>query len=217
MSLVLCDDHDMFLESLVTALTGVGEEIDAVSQHADEIVDLVVEHQPDVCVLDVMFTGSPRLDAAELIRDRAPAVKLLLLTGNATREVWRAYDARVVDGVLNKVCDIEVLQSTINRVAGGERVVEGWARGATDFRDDGAEGAALTERECQVLDGLIDGASTQAIADELGISTNTVRSHIQNLLRKLGVHGRGKAVNMALSGLLDHGVAAREAAATLKR
>jgi DNA-binding NarL/FixJ family response regulator len=210
MSLVLCDDHDMFLEALVTALTRLGQEIDAVSQQPDQVVDLVVQHQPEVCVLDVMFAGFSGLDAAARIRDRAPEVKVLLLTGAATDEVWRAYDGRVVDGVVNKVCDIDVLQSSINRVADGERVVEGWSRQPALESAPDWPAETLSEREQQVLDLLVQGATTEMIAVDLGVSTNTVRTHVQNLLRKLGVHGRAKAVSMAVSGqIADTRVAAR--------
>ncbi len=198
MRLVLCDDHDMFLDALMTALTYLGREIQAVSQRADEVVDLVVEHQPEVCLLDVMFTVGSGLDAAVLIRERAPAVKVLLLTGAATDEVWDAYDRRVVDGVVNKVCDIDVLQASISRVAGGERVVEGWTRPAQAPGPE-EDTQTLTGRERQVLALLVDGATTGLIADELGISGNTVRSHVQNVLNKLGVHNRSKATRMALS------------------
>lgn len=199
MKLVLCDAHAMFLEALTTALTRLGREIEAVSQDADHVVDLVVEHQPEVCVLDVSFAGSSGLDAAVKIRGRAPAVKVLLLTGAATEEVWGAYDSRVVDGVVNKVCDIDLLQTSISRVARGERVVEGWLREGVRHQQNTPQREGLTDRERQVLELLVEGATTQTIAKELDISGNTVRTHVQNLLHKLGVHGRVKAANMAVA------------------
>lgn len=199
MKLVLCDDHDMFLNALMTVLRGMGREIQAVSQDADQVVDLVVQYQPEVCVLDVKLPGRSGIDAAAQIRDRAPDVKLLLLTGAATEAVWNAYDCRVVDGVVNKVCAIEVLQTSISRVARGERVVEGWLRPPEPTEPtDARHGGPLTDRERQVLELLADGASTQRIADELDVSGNTVRTHVQHLLRKLGVHHRGKAVSQAV-------------------
>jgi DNA-binding NarL/FixJ family response regulator len=71
MRLVLCDDHDMFLDALMTALTGLGREIQAVSQHADEVVDLVVQHQPEVCLLDVMLgCGRGQGPASHRCRER---------------------------------------------------------------------------------------------------------------------------------------------------
>lgn len=211
MSLVLADDHDMFLEALMTALTGLGEEIDAVSQDADRVVDLVVTYRPEVCVLDVKFTATSELEglnAAALIRDRAPEVKVLLLTGAAGDEVWSAYDDRVVDGVVNKLCDIDVVQTSIGRVARGERVVEGWPGCPPERPAEGWERRwgyePLSERERQVLQLLAEGAGTHRIAHTLGVSANTVRTHVQNVLHKLGVHDRSKAVRVALSrGLLD--------------
>ena len=198
MRLVLCDDHNMFLDALMTALTQLGLEIQAITRHADQVVPLVIKHQPEVCLLDVMFQSGSGLDSAALIRERAPRVKVLLLTGAATDEVWQAYDQRVVDGVVNKVCDITVLQASINRVANGDRVVAGWSQPSTSGEPRG-EADTLTCRERQVLELLVDGATTPLIAGELGISDNTVRTHVQNILHKLGVHDRSRATRMALS------------------
>lgn len=198
MRLVLCDDHNMFLDALMTALTRLGLKIQAVTRHVDQVVPLVVEHQPDVCLLDVAFQGGSGLESAALIRDRAPQVKVLLLTGAATDEVWQAYDRRVVDGVVNKVCDINVLQRSINRVANGERVIEGWPLPSPSVEHQ-READTLTGRERQVLELLVDGATTPLIAGELGITDNTVRTHVQSILHKLGVHDRSRATRMALS------------------
>lgn len=197
MRLVLCDDHNMFLDALRRALTQLGQEIQAVTPHADKVLPLVIEHQPEVCLLDVMFQSGSGLDSAALIRDQAPQVKVLLLTGAATDDVWQAYDRRVVDGVVNKVCDINVLQTSINRVANGDRVAAGWQSSTCGEPRD--EGDSLTPRERQVLELLVDGATTPLIAGELGISDNTVRTHVQNILHKLGVHDRSRATRMALS------------------
>ena len=210
MRLVLCDDHGVFLGALVTALTHLGREVRAVSVRADQVADLVVEHQPEVCLLDVMFKGTARLDAAAQVRHRAPHVKILLLTGAATPEVWDAFERQKVDGVVNKLCGMDVLHRSITRVARGERVVEGWPQHQHSGPDDYAPAEDLSGRERQVLELLVEGASTQKIADQLGVSGNTVRTHVQNLLHKLGVHDRTKAVSTALAmNLLEPRAAGR--------
>jgi two-component system nitrate/nitrite response regulator NarL len=199
MRLVLCDDHDMLLEALTTVFTRLGWEVQAVCRRADEVADLVVEHQPDVLVLDVMLGSASGLEAAAVTRERAPQVKLLLLTGCTTDQVWRAFERGTVDGLVSKGCGIDVLERSIRRVAGGQRVVEGWAEPA--LRPAGRT-PSLTSRERQVLELLVQGATTRGIAESLGVSGNTVRTHVQNLFQKLGVHGRAKAVNLAVAAQL---------------
>ena len=205
MRLVLGDDHGMFLEALRSALTFLGHEIVAVSQDAEQVVELVSRYQPDVCVLDVAFPASSGLEAAETIRLQEPGVNLLLLTGSATPAVWEAYDSFVVDGIVNKTCDIEVLDTAIRQVEKGERAVEGWTREPSRLHPAHTQLGRLTDRERQVLDFLVQGASTTKIATELGVSANTVRTHVQNVLHKLGVHGRGKAARLAVDSALTLG------------
>lgn len=198
MRLVLCDDHGMFLDALTSALARRGHEILAVSQDPERLVDMVAEHQPDVCVLDVAFTGSSGIDAAAALRRREPAAAILLLTGTITEAVWQAYEAMIVDGIVNKACDIDVLQAAISRIGKRERVVEGWTRLPARARPAAQRQLeSLTNREREVLEFLVGGASTETIALQLGVSSNTVRTHVQNVLHKLGVHGRGKAAMLA--------------------
>lgn len=200
MRLVACDDHGLFLEALVMVLTELGHEVVASTDCLDEAVSQTVSKQPDVCLLDVAFGGRPRVDAASLIRRHDPQVGLLLLTGMASEDVWTAYDAGVVDGVVNKVCGISVLDAAIRAVASGERVVEGFARRpGPPVLHPQPRPDRLTEREREVLRLLTRGVSTVQMASELGVSVNTVRTHVQNVLHKLGVNGRSKAVHLALS------------------
>lgn len=200
MRLVACDDHGLFLDALVMVLTELGHDVVAATESLDEAVSQTAAKQPDVCLLDVAFGGRSRMDAVSLIRRDEPLVGLLLLTGMASEDVWCAYDAGAVDGVVNKVCGIEVLERAIHAVASGERVVEGFTRRPrppvlhSQPRPD-----RLTEREREVLRLLTRGVSTDQMARELGVSINTVRTHVQNVLHKLGVNGRSKAVHLALT------------------
>lgn len=198
MRLLLCDDHGLFLDALVTALTLLGHEVVSSCDCLDEVEGRTSAHHPDVCLLDVRFGGRSAVDVAARIRHDNPDVRVLLLTGMANDEVWHAYDTGKVDAVVNKICDIAVLERAIGRVAAGGRLVEGFARPVAprlvrQRSDD------LTGREREVLRLLTRGDSTDEMALELGVSTNTVRTHVQHVLHKLGVNGRGKAVHLALA------------------
>jgi DNA-binding NarL/FixJ family response regulator len=127
----------------------------------------------------------------------APGTSIIMLTACADPEVWAAYDSRILSGILNKSLDCEALHSAIQALARGERVVAGWTR-IPRQRDAPVLVETLTDRERDVLGALVRGAATDDIAQELAISTHTVRTHIQNLLRKLNVSTRAKATQVAL-------------------
>lgn len=196
MRLAVCDDHTMFVDTLVWALTTLGHEVVAATDDPDQLASLVAASDPDACVLDVNFDGRSGLDCALVIRAANPEQAILLLTAAATGEVWRAYDDGLVNGLVNKVCDIAVLNDAIQRVGRHQRVVEGFTRPQVRRCPDPPGG--LTPREQDVLSLLIGGASTEQMVHELGISANTVRSHVQNLLHKLGANGRRQAVHLAV-------------------
>lgn len=197
MRLVLCDGHGMFLDALVMALTSLGHDVVSSCERLDELESRTDVHQPDLCLLDVGVDGRSGLDVASRIRRRHPHIGLLLLTGTSTEGVWRAHDTGVVDGLVNKICDIALLDRAMSRVIAGERVVEGFAR-PVSRQVDGPRSHGLTTREQEVLWLLTRGVSTDQMACELGVSTNTVRTHVQNVLHKLGVTGRSKAVHLAM-------------------
>lgn len=203
MKLVLGDDHRMFLDALAAGLQSRGHDVVGCSDRVDDLVDVVEERRPDLCVLDVDFGGRSVLGTAATIRARHPEIALVLLSGEAPAEVWSAYEARVVDGVVNKLCDLSALNRALERVRGGERVVERFARPVRPRRAT-REAARLSGRERAVMTLLVRGASTDEMATELGVSTHTVRTHVQSVMRKLGVNSRTKAASMGVAlGLSD--------------
>jgi DNA-binding NarL/FixJ family response regulator len=185
----------LFLETLTSALAAKGHVMQAVSRDVPTATTWVSRSGPDLCILDTL-EGPACLDGARWLRERAPAVKLLVLDDGPSPSIRRAYDGRVVDAVVDRCCTFEQLDAALMRVVRGDRcLVEG--------PDELASGAhltpRLTTRERQILERLARGATTTAIAEDLRISPHTVRMHVQGLLRKLGVHGRGRAVSVALA------------------
>lgn len=198
MSLVLCDDHDLFRDALAGALTSMGHRVLASTSDPEQLPGLVSLRQPRACLVDVSFHGRPRLDAAAALRESHPGTVVLLLTGAAPPPVWQAFDERVVDGVISKACDVSMLDAAIRRGLAGERVVEGWPGYQEREPADDYGFEPLTEREHEILVLIVEGVSTQMMAATLGVSSNTVRTHVQHVLRKLQVHHRSKAARCAL-------------------
>ncbi|WP_148615352.1 response regulator transcription factor [Nocardioides rubriscoriae] len=204
MKLLLGDDHVMFLEALREGLVRRGHEVVGSYDQLDHLVDAVAVERPDLCVLDVNFSGRSVLEAATTIRGRDPGIALVLLAGCAPPDVWRAFERGLVDGIVNKLCDISVLDRSLRRVRRGEKVVERFLRPApTSIAPDRT---LLTEREQAVVQLLAEGASNAEIAAELQVSEQSARTLTRAVLRKLGVTSRNKAARLAVdrSDDLEH-------------
>lgn len=205
MRLAIADDHRMFLDALSAGLVHRGYDVVGSSDDLEGLVDLVESRQPELCLFDVDFGGRSVFQPAATIRERNPGIALVLLTGAATPEVWSAFERRMVDGVVSKLCDISVVTRAIERVRAGERVVERFARPAGRTYSEPVA-TRLSGRERAIVQLLVRGASTEEMSVELGITTHTVRTHVQSVLRKLGVNSRAKAASLgAAIGTADVG------------
>lgn len=198
MRLALADDHRMFLDALGAGLAQRGYDVVAASDHLDGLVDLVEAREPELCLFDVDFGGRLVFESAATIRQRHPGIALVLLTAAAGPEVWSAFERRTVDGVVSKLCEMSVVIRAIERVRAGERVVEQFAR-PTRRAPSVSMTTLLTSREHAVLELLVRGATTEKMSVELGISTHTVRTHVQSVLHKLGANSRAKAASLGVT------------------
>jgi DNA-binding NarL/FixJ family response regulator len=196
MSLVVCDDHEMFLAALVEALVSTGHEVAGSTADPSEVADLVRRHRPALVMLDVQLPGMSGVEVARRLRAVHPQVRIVLLTGSTEDWVREVYDSGAVDGLVNKASGVRVLDGAIRRVLEGERTIAGWPAAAPPTRRTNTLDL-LTDREREVLTLLADGASTAAMAQSLGVSVNTVRTHVRNVFHKLGVHHRTMAAHAA--------------------
>ena len=198
MSLVICDDHEMFLDALRQALVGRSHEIAATTGDPTEVSQLVDQYAPSLALLDVHLPGLTGVDLARELRKRHRGIRIVLLTGSNEDWVHRAYQDRVVDGLIAKNTDVRTLDRNLRLVLGGERVLVGWSTSCAAAVRGATAVDRLTVRERQVLLLIADGETTDAIAGRLGVSTNTVRTYVAGVLRKLGVHQRTKAAHAAV-------------------
>jgi len=200
--LVLCDDHTVFLDVLETVLTARGFTIGAVVDSAARIVEVVRRRQPDVCLLDRHFADG---DGVEMIRQVAAAAartRIVVLSGDRDANVVHRALQFGAAGYVHKASGVAALVTAIRKVVDGEIVVDIPPPSSERHRRDIDEAHRLAgyltarERECLAL--LVEGLGTEEIARRLGISTATVRTHVQALLTKLGVHSRLEAAAFAV-------------------
>jgi DNA-binding NarL/FixJ family response regulator len=206
LSVLVVDDHAIFAEALQARLAqGVGLYHVWVAHTAPEARTAVGRYRPAVVVLDLALGADDGLDVARYVIEASPGSRVMMLTGTAATEPVVAGILAGVRAWLPKTVDTDHLIRVIRAVARGEAwfapdllgrvLAEVVTRSVTPPVDPLA---ALTPRESDVLQCLVDGLSRADIAHRLHLSTNTVRTHTQNLAAKLGAHSALESVALAL-------------------
>lgn len=208
MRLVVCDDHDLLVQALATALGNLGYTIEAAVTTPDDAVRAVAMHDPDVLLVDVSFPVGSGLDAARQVVAHHPRTRVVMLTGSEAPETLSEALEIGVAGYVRKAQRVEAIAEMIERAASGRLAVDRELLGG--LRDNGTSARRrtpiedLTPRERRVLQLLLDGSSTAEMVRELGVSSSTVRTHVQSIFVKLGVHSRLQAVAvLGRYGLID--------------
>lgn len=200
---VLGDDHAVFLDALSAVLTELGCAVTKATTVAGTVRE-VCARKPDLCLIDRHFAvPDDGIDALSQIVAASPATKVLILSAAGEHSAVRRAMQAGASGYVHKTRGVAVLKQTIERVLRGDVVVEVPAcadsRPAAQRQEDAARLAAyLTARERQCLQLLVKGQDTAAIASSLGVSSATVRTHVQALMTKLGVHSRLEAAAFAV-------------------
>ena len=159
-----------------------------------EAVTAFERHHPDVTLLDLRMPEMEGVEAVKQIRDRDPHAKVIILTTYDTDEdITRALKAGAKAYVLKDI-SAEALVTCIHDVLAGKTYL---APAAAAKLAEGVTRVHLTPRELTTLKLMADGKSNKEIANELGISDRTVKSHLGHLFEKLGVTSRTEAVKVA--------------------
>ncbi|MGH3788194.1 MAG: response regulator [Pseudonocardiaceae bacterium] len=206
-TIVLGDDHAVFVESLVSVLVREGFRVPAVARNLAGTIEAVRQHRPDVCLLGRRFSDGDGVSAIGRVIAVSPATRILILAADGDVDAMRQAVRLGAAGYVHKTWGIRKLVQALARVIDGAVVLD--APRATTARSDVSEArrlaAHLTARERECLALLVEGLDTTAMTLRLGVSTTTVRSHVQALLTKLGVHSRLEAATFAVRyDLVDH-------------
>jgi two-component system, NarL family, nitrate/nitrite response regulator NarL len=207
--IVLVDDHPSIADAVARALTlTLDLPVIALGPEAlttpEELIDRVVELEPDLVLLDVRL--GPLGDAVELIPDLvARGQQVLCFTADeAEKTRARAVEAGAV-GVLGKSLPLEDIESGVRACLEGEPLLRAAERDEllahlrrtrAEDRQRQAPFAHLTHRERQVLDALAEGLTVEQVAARQVVSIHTVRAQVKAILRKLGVNSQLAAVAM---------------------
>jgi len=207
---LIVDDHEMVAQALLHGLTALGAcRVVGTAGTTVEALTLISAHMPDVVLLDLRLADCD--DSTVVIPDIlavSPDTKVLVLSGwSDDWSVARAVEAGC-HGYLLKEQRLTELADGIAAVARGEATFAPavLSRVLKLLRPGQVSNETLTARENEVLRRLADGLTTEQIAADLYVSVNTVRNHVNNIIRKLNVHSRLEAVSYALrTGLIRVG------------
>ncbi len=200
--LVIAEDHQIVREGLRLFLQAQPD-MDVVAEAADgrQALEALREHRPDVLLLDLMMPEVDGLAVLRQVPQVSPETKVLVLTSASDdRLVLPAVRAGAAGYVLKTISSAE-LADAVRKVARGEPVLhpEITRMLMREVRQGPAAvaGEAFTQRELDVLSLLAHRLTNKEIAAELGISETTVKTHVRNILSKLGVSTRAEAARYA--------------------
>jgi DNA-binding NarL/FixJ family response regulator len=201
-TVLLVDDHHLVRRGFRRMLED-DPDIRVVGEASEgaEALRLVLDHRPDVVVMDAAMPGTGGLAATRAILQQVPTTRVLMLSMHSEQTVVQQALAAGARGyVLKNALDLD-LAAAVKRVAAGETVLDPAVAAAST---PPGERSRLTPRELEVLQLICDGLSNRQIAEQLKVSVNTVAVHRANIMNTLGVHKTAELVVYALqNGLVN--------------
>ena len=204
---VISDDHHLVREGIRQVLMA-GDEFEVVGEAGDgaEALRLAESLAPDVLVLDVSMPGQSGIEVTSALRDRASPVRVLMLSVHDHPQYVLAAVRAGARGYLRKDTEPAELRRAVRAVARGEALfspsvahhLSAAIQGGDEVETAARRLAALTPREREVLLGIAEGRTNKEIAHVLGLSSRTVESYRESLMRKLGIYTVAELTRLAL-------------------
>ncbi|MEJ2710618.1 MAG: response regulator transcription factor [Anaerolineales bacterium] len=209
--ILLADDHVMLRQGTVALLEREADiEVVGQADNGRQAVELAHRLRPDIVVMDVRMPELSGVEATRQIRERFPAVQVLVLTAHDDEQYIFSLLEAGASGYLLKNAPISELVKAIHQVHEGKsplspaiarKIVVRMSsndEASPDSTQEDESQSSLTARELEVLHLLAQGMSNRAIAESLTISDRTVHAHLSNIFSKMGVSSRLEAVLSAI-------------------
>lgn len=204
---LLVDDHALFRKGLASMLRDQPDfEVVAEAQDGEEALAKAKELMPDVILMDIYMPGGTGLEATQRIKEALPYVRIVILTVSEEDQNLFSAIKSGAQGYLSKKIEPHELFEMLRGVVKGEapisrvtaaKILDEFARQGKHRRPEQPV-EHLSPREQQVLELLTKGSTNKEIAAALGISDNTVKNHLRNILDKLHLENRVQAAAFAL-------------------
>ncbi len=199
---MIVEDHHIVRQGLI-ALLSTETDMAVVAQSSDgkEAIDLFRKHKPDITLMDLRLPTLGGADAVAQIRREFPEARIIVLTTfDGDEDIYRALQAGARGYLLKGMFGDELLDAIRAVHAGKSRIPPAVAERLASRMG----GPGLTTRELEVLEHIVRGQSNKEIGNSLCISEATVKTHINNLLGKLGVTDRTQAATTAIQRGIVH-------------
>lgn len=198
--LLLADDHQIFRDGLkLLLLTMADIRLVAELSSLTELRLTVKATEPAVVLLDYHMPGGDTGAEILYLKQRWPAIKIIVLTGSQSGQLLQQVGQAGADALLQKNGDAQELRAAIEAVMRGDSYIAPSVQLLLE-----AINLELTPREFQIMRLVCDGLSNAQIAEQLNLSPKTTDKHRENLMRKLGVNNSAQLIRKALQmGILD--------------
>jgi DNA-binding NarL/FixJ family response regulator len=200
--ILVVDDHHVVRQGLIALLKTVPE-ISVVAEGSDgeQAIELFRKHSPDVTIMDLRMPKKSGVEAITEIRREVPGARVIVLTTfDGDEDIYRALQAGAKGYLLKDMFGEELIEAIRTVHAGKQRIPAAVAQRLAERMI----GPSLTSRELEVLKCIVAGQSNRDIGLQLSISEATVKTHINNILGKLGVADRTQAATTALQRGIVH-------------
>ena len=200
---LIADDHPLIIAGLRRTIDHVHDmEVVGEARTGAELMQLVERRMPDLVLMDLRMPGMTGVEAIERIRTHWPDVKIVVLSASDERAT---IDATLQAGasayVLKSALTVDI-PSVLRQAFSGAVFHAPSTAPVAGVEPEAPRGPALTERERSILSAVASGMTTAAISRELWISQHTIKFHLTNIYRKLGVANRAGAIRHAM----EHGL-----------
>ncbi|RNA66298.1 response regulator [Alteribacter keqinensis] len=202
-AIMIIDDHAVLRDGLKTIFSMEDDfTVVAEAETAKEALEKLTGIIPDVIIMDINLPGENGVDLTKRIKEKYKGIKVLILTMHKHEEYFMAAIRNGADGYVLKDAPSEEVVTAVRTLMTGEAVIpSSMTRTLLTMHQQPEQEKAdkeLTEREKEVLDCLVKGLSNKEVAEELLISDKTVKIHVSNIFKKLGVKSRSQAVIHAI-------------------
>jgi len=201
----LCEDNEDFRESLKQFIEDTpGYSVIASLSSAQDIIHAISENTPEVILMDIDMPGMTGIEATRLVKSNFPNVQVIILTVyDDDDKIFKAILAGATGYLLKKTPPVRIIDSIKEITEGGASMNASIVKKVLSFFSDHHGSAqsneyTLSQRELDILKCLVNGDSYKMIADNCNISIGTVRSHINNIYKKLHINSKSEAVAKAI-------------------
>ncbi len=190
--IIITDDHPLLIDGLKSIFAEQENlVVCATAKDGKQLLQQIPLHQPDLILLDINLPEIDGIEAASIIKNRNPEIKILCVSTYYSKNLLDKLKAIPVEGFIPKQIDSPIVLSTVNKILAGEEIYIKSSVEKKYEKEEPKEIKLLTEREKEIVRMIKKGFSSKEIATKLFLSTYTIDTHRKNICAKLNLENPG--------------------------